>query len=541
MKSWKKPLAALTIGLALALSGCAPSANEEPAPATSEEGGTATDGTAGGVDTAATITVAYSEGGSTLNPYEASDVTSDTFVVAAYDQLVTYGRAEVDGKWVSQTDELVPMLAEEWEVSEDSTVYTFHLRDDVTFHNGSVLNADDVVGSFDLIANSSSASFLYNLAGIDSVTKIDDSTVEIALTAPNHLFLQILPQYNFSIVDVEEVNENGGTDWLTTNTSGTGPYTVEKWDPSTEAILERNDDYWGEAAAIKTVTMRFIAEASSRVQLISNNDVNMALELPAKDIVGLEGRDDIVVDSRASNKILFFAMNNSVAPFDNPLVRQAIVHAIPYDKLINDVMLGQASPMTSAIPSSMPGFDDSSYDVSYDLEKAQALLDEAGMGDGFEFNFVLGSGFNDWNDDAVLIQAELAKIGVTMNIENMARPQFLEAIATGEVQSYISRWTSFTNDPQYHFGLLFTEEGTSNYMNFRDAEFNELWQEAATEPDQSVRNVAYSRMQEIVNEAAPWGYLYEYNIVVVHSSGIEGYTSYPDGIIRYAQMSVVGE
>ena len=128
-----------------------------------------------------------------------------------------------------------------------------------------------------------------------------------------------------------------------------------------------------------------------------------------------------------------------------------------------------------------------------------------------------------------------------MNIENMARPQFLEAIATGEVQSYISRWTSFTNDPQYHFGLLFTEEGTSNYMNYRDTEFHQHWQEAATEPDQSVRNVAYSRMQEIVNEAAPWGYLYEYNIVVVHSPGIEGYTSYPDGIIRYAQMSVVGE
>ena len=138
----------------------------------------------------------------------------------------------------------------------------------------------------------------------------------------------------------------------------------------------------------------------------------------------------------------------------------------------------------------------------------------------------------------MLIQAELAKVGVTMNITNMARAQFLEAIATNQVQSYISRWTSFVNDPGYHLGLLLTSDGTSNYANYNNADVDALWTEAATEPDQDKRNDLYGQAQEIINEESPWAYLYEYNIVVGLQEGTEGYTSYPDGIVRYAQLSV---
>lgn len=516
---------ASAVAISFAVAGCGSNANQ------------ANSGAAGGNDT---LVAAYSEGGKTLNPAEANDITSDTFVVAAYDQLVTYGRTTVDGKPTAKTDEIVPMLAESWKPNADMTSYTFSLRKGVKFEDGTPLEADDVVKTFDFIEKSKSASFLYGMAGIKSVKAVDPQTVEIDLTAPNHLFLQILPMYSFSIINVDKVNASGGASWLDTHTAGSGPYQVTKWDPATEAVLERKDDYWGEKPALRKVNTKFIGEASNRVQLLSKGEVDLALEVPAKDVESLSKQPGITIDSRASNKILYFAMNNEVKPFDNPKVRQAVADAIPYDKLINDVMKGQASPMRSSVASSTPGFSDAGNSAKYDLGKAKSLLAEAGLPNGFTFDFTLGSGFDDWSDDAVLIQAELAKIGVTMNIKKMARPQFLEAIATKKVQSYISRWTSFVNDPGYHLGLLLTSDGTSNYGNFHNAQVDALWKQAATEPDQAARNTMYGKAQEIINVETPWAYLYEYNIVVAERSGVQGYTSYPDGIVRFFQMSNKG-
>lgn len=513
---------ALVTAVALSATGCMANANSN---ANSDAG-----------SSDQTLTIAYSEGGKTLDPAEANDGTSDTLVVAAYDQLVTYGTTEVDGKRVSDTSVIEPMLAEEWAVDDTDTVYTFTLRDGVTFQSGNAFTSDDVVRSFEHIADSASASFLYGMAGIEAVEAIDDKTVQITLGAPNHLFLQILPMYSFSMLDMDLVDENGGAEWLTTHTAGSGPYVIDSWDPANAAKLTRNDDYWGDAPALSTVNLKFITDASNRLQLLQKGSVDAALEIAPKDLEKLDG-DGIVVDSRPSNKILYFAMNNAVAPFDNEKVRQAITYAIPYEKLINDVMKGQASPMRSSVASSTPGYTDAGNEATHDLDKAKALLDEAGYPDGFEFDFTLGSGFSDWNDDAVLIQAELAKIGVTMNITNMARAQFLEALAGKNVQSYISRWTSFVNDPGYHLGLLLTTDGTSNYGNYSNAEVDALWKQAATEPDAEARNELYGQMQQIINEEAPWAYLYEYNIAVAHSEGLDGYTSYPDGLIRFFQLS----
>lgn len=525
MKKRLLSAAAIAVCVVFGATACASNANN---PTTS---GNPADGAA------TSLTAAYSEGGTTLDPAEASDVTSDTFVLAAYDQLVTYGTETVDGKQVAKTDTIVPMIAESWVANDDNTEYTFTLRGDVTFQSGKKLTAKDVVATFDHIKASASASFLYGMAGIDSVTSTDDSTVVITLTGPNHLFLQILPMYSFSIIDMDQVTEAGGTDWLARNTAGSGPYVLDSWDPASEAKLTRNDSYWGEAPAIQTINMKFIGDASNRVQLLKKGSVDLSLEVPAKDVASLGEEPGVTIDSRASNKILYFAMNNAIKPFDNEKVRQAISYAIPYQKLLDDVMKGQASPMRSAVASSTPGFTDAGYTATFDPDMAKKLLAEAGYPDGFEFDFTLGSGFDDWNDDAVIIQSSLADIGVTMNIKNMARAQFLEAIATKKVQSYISRWTSFVNDPGYHLGLLLTSDGTSNYGNFHNAEVDALWKKAATEPDQAVRNDLYGQAQKIINIETPWAYLYEYNIVVAHRDGVEGYTSYPDGIVRFFQMS----
>ncbi|GAA2530836.1 hypothetical protein GCM10009860_08230 [Microbacterium mitrae] len=213
-KMYRAATVVAAFALALSVAGCAPNANSNSNSNGSSTGDNSSD--------QQSLTIAYSEGGKTLNPAEANDGTSDTLVLAAYDQLVTYGTKEQDGKQVSDTATIVPMIASEWTVDDTNTVYTFTIRDDITFHSGKQLTKTDVVRSFEHIADSSSASFLYGMAGISTVEEGEGDTVVITLTAPNHLFLQILPMYSFSMLDMDEVDKNGGVEWLSTHTAGSG-------------------------------------------------------------------------------------------------------------------------------------------------------------------------------------------------------------------------------------------------------------------------------------------------------------------------------
>lgn len=507
------------VALSIVLSGCASNANQQTA-------------SAGGEKAKPTLTVAYSEGGTTMDPAEASDLTSDTLVLAAYDQLVTYGKKTVDGAEVANTDDIQPMLAKSWEASENGTVYTFTLQDNVKFQSGNPLTSADVVYSFERLAASSSGSFLYGMADIKSVEAQGDKTVVITLNGANHMFEQIIALYNFSILDRKTV-EAQSADYLKTNAAGSGPFKIEKWDPASEAVFAANEEYWNGAPALGKVTLKFTKEASNRVLLLNKGDVDMAIEIPAKDVESLKSNADLKVQSNASNRILYFAMNNKVAPFDNAKVRQAISYAIPYEQLIGDVMYGQAKQMKSAVASNTPGYTDAGYVYGHDLDKAKKLLAEAGYADGFSFDLTLGSGFQDWEDDAVLIQAELAKIGVKMNIEKVARAQFLEMQKEKNLTAFISKWTSFVNDPGYHLGFLLTGQGSSNYINYDNPEVDALWEQAAKEADQDKRNELYGKAQELITTDSPWSYLYEYNRIVGMNGKVSGYVYYPDEVIRF--------
>lgn len=482
------------------------------------------------------IVVAYSEGGSTMDPAEANDLTSDTLVLAAYDQLVTYATKTVNGAEIAKTEEIKPMLAKEWKVSSDNKTYTFTLNEKAKFQSGNLVTAEDVVWSYDHVKNSKSGSFLYGLTKIEKVTAKDAKTVEIQLKEANHMFTQIIAMYTFSIIDSKAVKDKGA-DYLKTAAAGSGPFKLEKWDPATEAIFNANADYWQGAPKANKVTMKFIKEASNRVLLLGKGDVDLAIEIPAKDVAELKKNEALTVRSDPSNRILYMALNTKVKPFDNVKVRQAIAYAIPYDKLLHDVMYDQAKQLKSAVPSNTPGSTDAGFVYKYDLEKAKQLLKEAGYEKGFSFDFTLGSGFQDWEDDAVLIQSELQKIGVTMNIQKVARAQFLEMQKQKNLAAYLSKWTSFVNDPGYHLGFLLYGKGTSNYGNYQNAQVDKLWEQANSEPDQAKREVLYKQAQETITSEAPWVYMYEYNRVVGLNKNLKGYVYYPDEVIRFYPLA----
>ncbi|REK64423.1 MULTISPECIES: ABC transporter substrate-binding protein [Cohnella] len=538
MKRQKLLVFISTLLVVLLLAGCTKSANPREgagaSPSASDSGAQSSQPaeSAG----AKTITIAYSQGaGQTMDPHEAGDLTSASYAFALYDQLVTSGTEEKDGKTIGRTDKIEPSLAEKWTVSDDLKTYTFTLRDGVKFQSGNPVNADAVLYSFERVQTKGEGGSLYKLANIQSVNKIDDRTVEFKLNAPNHLFLKYLATFTFSIVD-PSVAKGQPDDYLTRHSAGSGPFSLEKWDPASEAVFVANKNYWKGAPKVDKVIVKYVKEASNRELMLEKGDVDVALDIPPKDVESLKQKDNVVIQSDSTNRIVYLGMNAKFKPFDQLKVRQAINYAIDQQKLIQSVMYGQASPMTSSISSKSPAHTSEGNPYKFDLEKAKSLLKEAGYENGFTFDLVVNSSTQDYEDIAVLLKADLEKIGVTLNIKKVAPAQYRELVNNKQAAAFLGKYTSLVNDPSYHYGFLLDSKGASNYTGYSNKQVDELLAKANVEPDEAKRTELYKEVQKIVTADAPWAYLYESNLIAGFSKDVKGYIFYPDEIIRFVSL-----
>ncbi len=540
---------ALSAVLALSLAGCGANANANAnansgnAAAGSETAGNGETSAAGEAEAGDKIlTVAFAEGGRTLNPSQATDATSAVFINAAYDQLVTYGSTtNAEGYEVADTSDIQPSLAKSWKVSEDGMTYTIHLDENAKFATGDPVTADAVIFSFEHVKNSNYTGFLYTLANIDTMEKVDDLTIIFHLNKPCTIFFNLLQMHIFSILNPAELE--GMTDeeidaYLTTATAGSGAFEIEKWEATTEAVLNAREDYWKGKADLDKVLVKIIPEASNRVLLADKGDVDIAMVIPPKDLVTLADNEDLDCRSYESVSITYLSLNNENEALSNVKVRQAINYAMPYDSIVNDVLSGHAKKLDHVIPSAMPGHLDTDEGVyTQDLEKARALLEEAGYASGLELNLLVSSGNQDNADTAILVQDALSKIGVTVNIEKMERPQYLEATSSHNFDMAISAYSSFVNDPGYFFGNCLYSKGEYNYGSYKSDRVDAIWEEAEASNDLEDRYSLYQEAQMIVAGDAAWAPLYEKANIVVMDKNLSRYKYYPDGSIRFAEIS----
>ena len=509
--------AAMTVLLA----GCAESANDN----------------SGAKDTAKDnadnkVTIAYAEGsGQTMDPHNAADLTSASYAFAMYDQLVTSGTEEKDGKTVGRTDIVEPSLAESWDISEDGLTYTFKLRKDAKFTSGNDVNADAVLYSFERIQKAGEGGSLYELSHIKSVEKVDDYTVKFTLSEVNPVLLKYFATFTFSIVD--PAIKDKADDYLTTHSAGSGAFELKSWDPATGATFEANDEYWNGEPEADEIDIKYVAEASNRELMLKNKDVDVALDIPAKDVAELEKNKDLVVSSESSNRIYYMGLNANYEPFDNAKVREAINYVVDQQKIIDDILYGQGNPLKSSISSKSPAFTDEYFKASYDLDKAKKLLAEAGYKDGFKFEVTVSTATQDYEDTAVLLQSELKKIGVDMKINLVAPAQYSELITAKKAPAFLGRYTSLVNDPAYHYGFLLDTKGASNYAAYSNKKVDALLKKGASTTDEKARQEIYNEVQQIVTADSPWIYLYESNLIAGLSKDVEGYVFYPDEIVRF--------
>lgn len=290
-----------------------------------------------------------------------------------------------------------PRLAERWEIAEDRKSIRFHLRDDAKFASGNPVTAGDVSWSLKrlLARNLAQSSFLktrgFTLEDADKAfVAEDDHTFVLNLPKPDDpsLLLMVLAQNGpGSILDSKTVLENEkdgdlGAAWLTLNSAGSGPFMLTQWKSNEYIILTRNDDYWGEKAAMKRVLMRHLPESQSQRLLLEKGDIDVAYSLQAPDLKSLEADKAITIASTPGSGFYYLSVSMKDERFANKKVREALRYLIDYEGLDKAVMpyygkLHQR-PLSSGVLGALP---DQGYKL--DVEKAKALLAEAGYPDGF--------------------------------------------------------------------------------------------------------------------------------------------------------------
>ena len=534
--------AVLSGAMVLSLAGCGSNANANAnANAGSDSAASSAASTAATVSN--DIVVASASLGSTLNPWDQTDGTTSAFQYALYDRLVQYAtKTDENGNEVADTEKLVGSIAESWETSEDGLTWTFHIDPNATFANGDKVTAEDVIWSFENARDNANSSFFFTLTQISDMQAPDDSTVVFTLSQRCNMFLRLLEIYTFCIVDKSEAEAGIAADpnFLTTHACGSGPYELTSYDTTNAVVLtSRGDNYWGaNKAKNNSVTYKLVQEASDRQLLLQKGDVDIALDLEDKNISKVSEMEGVSVLQFASNKHLFFCLNNNVAPFDDVRVRQAIAYAIPYDSLVNDVMYGNATVTTSMLPDNVNGhISDDKTHYTTDLEKAKELLAEAGYPDGFSCKMTLGNGFTDWEESAVTIQAALKQIGIDMEINEIDRSAFLTDAATGNLQCFFNRFNPFVGDPGYLVNCMYTSSSSYNYFNYNNAEFDALYTKAEAEDTEEARLEDYKQMQYIFAEDCPVVELYQYGFAYCARDNVNGFVFYPDLTLRFASIS----
>jgi peptide/nickel transport system substrate-binding protein len=487
-----------------------------------------------------TLRVAFTTDARTLDPATVTrDYTGYASIGAIYDFLVQYPRIpNPDGTIGVDTTKVEPMLAARWEHNTDMSQWTSYLRKGAKFHSGRPVTAQDVKYTFARYRKvKSAANTVLWLAKITEkgMEIIDDHTIKFNLEGPNPLLLDYLQMLSLGIQDAKAIEAHGGVeagkpnDWVAKNDVGSGPYRMVSWKPGVELVFERNEGYWGTRPKIKKVVYKIIPEESTRAMLLEREKIDIMWWIPSKDYAMLKSKSNLKVIGRATTKVNYIDMNRNQPPFDNPMVRKALAYSFPYNAVIGEVLYGRAIQMTSPASKGSPGHSAKYFKYQQDLNKAKALLKEAGHGDGLDFTLMLGEGRIANNKEvAVTWQAELKKVGVNMDIQVLPQAAFLEKLKSKQVPIFMVAWTSFVTDPWYQFMFLLGSKSFCNYAAINDSQLDSWIKTATPMVRKEDRYNLAMEVQKYVSNADLWVYMFQPIADTAMNKKVQGFCLNPD-------------
>ncbi|MEM9522818.1 MAG: ABC transporter substrate-binding protein, partial [Pseudomonadota bacterium] len=405
---------------------------------------------------------------------------------------------------------IVPGLAESWTVSEDGLTYTFTLRDGVTFHDGTTMDADDVKFSLDRIdAEDSSNAQKALYAGIADVTVIDPRTVRLTLDRPNGMILFNLAWGDAVIVAPESIAD------IAKNPIGTGPFKFDDWVQGDRIELSAYDGYWGAKPALTEATFRFISDPTAAFAAVMAEDVDAFVAFPApENLPQFEADPRFQVLNGNTEGETILAINNKMPPFDDVRVRKAIAHAIDRQAIIDGAMFGLGTPIGTHFAPHNPDYVDLTGNSRYDPELARSLLAEAGHADGFTTILKLPPP-SYARRGGEIVAAQLRAVGIETKITNLEWAQWLEEVFRGKDYGL----TIVSHTEPMDIGIYANPDF---YFQYESSEFQALMEELNDTTDPAERSALLAKAQTIISEDYVNGYLFELAVSTVAKRGLQG-------------------
>lgn len=426
----------------------------------------------------------------------------------------------------------IPAVASAYEETEEGKVYTFTLRDGVKFHDGSLVTAEDVKFSLDKCADTSTGEPLVSaFSNIESVEVRDEKTIVVTLKEADTEFLAYM-----TTAIIPAANENPDTDPI-----GTGPYRFVSRSPQENFVLERFDEYWGEPAHIKDVTFKICANTDSVVMDLEGGSIDMFPRVTLSQAEALS--DQFTVLEGTMNLVQALYLNHAEAPFDDVRVRQALCYAIDPEEIMLMVSDGKGTEIGSSM---FPAFskyymEELNDTYNQDVEKAKALLAEAGYENGFSFTITVPSNYQPHIDTAQVLVEEFKAIGVTAEIQLIEWDSWVSDVYQG--RSFQSTVVGIDASNLTGAALLqrFTSDSSKNFINYSNTAYDEAISHAIASTDDAEKTAYYKEGQRILSEDAANVYIQDLPEFVAINKKYTGYEFYPLYVQDVAKLRLAEE
>ncbi|WP_128477252.1 ABC transporter substrate-binding protein [Halorussus pelagicus] len=488
------------------------------------------------------LTYARGSDSTTIDPHTTTSGEDAKVMNQVYDRLIHFKPGKTT---------IVGGLAKDYSLEE--TTATLQLREGVEFHSGEEFTADDFIATYRRFVDEEYEYFVgtenqsiygpYLLGQVENIEKDGDYTLNFELTSAYAPFMRNLAVFALAVLSKSEIESDAD---LGGNPVGTGPFEFDTWNKSDQRVrLTANDDYWGEGPSVDEVVFTTVSENTSRAQTLLSGGADIIDGISAQAAGVIEGDDSASLQKVPGMNTGYMAFNMArVEAFRNKKVRKAISHAINMEAIVKNIYRGQAVQASQPLPPNIMGHNDDVSPYEYDPEKAKSLLEEAGYGDGLEFELTTMTNprpyFASPVQTAQTVKSNLAEVGIEMSINQQSSwDAYLTYTADGKHDACFLGWITDNADPDNFYSPLLhpsipaedvpdgqdwasadvsDDFNTGNRARWANTEFIKLVNEGKTTYDTESRKETYRKVSKLTHDEAPW-------VFMTHTEELRGVNS----------------
>ncbi|MEI4769087.1 glutathione ABC transporter substrate-binding protein [Psychrobacillus sp. FJAT-51614] len=483
------------------------------------------------------IVIAVADNFTGMDPHDTNDTLSGSAQKTMLEGLVGFDK---DMK-------VIPILAEEYLSNEEATEFTFKLRQNVKFHDGTPFNAEAVKVNFDRLADPNSGLKRHSLYSLIEKTEvIGEYEVKFTLSEPFGAMINTFAHPAGLIHSPKALEEFGAE--VARNPVGTGPFKFVEWKPSEGLEVIKNEDYWKEGLPkVDSITFRPVSENGSRIAMLQTGEADFIFPVPTEQADSINGKNGIEIESKPSIIVRYMSMNTLKAPYDDLKVREALNYAINKEAFIKVVMNGHGNILDSIIAPDVQYYEKQDP-YNFDIEKAKSLLKEAGLENGFKAK-LWGGNSSSAIKAMEFIQQQLAQVNVEVEVVPMEAGTISDKIWSvqnaddAEIELYYGGWSPSTGDADWGIRPLLggTEAYPPNSYNvsyYNNSDVNSQIQSALKTADSDKRAQAYKEAQEKTWKDAPWVFLSTDNTMAGKKNYLKGIYLLPDGSLSVTDIEI---